>query len=200
MMREVFKPLIYKNSVLSGYEISNFGNVKSLEREISFETTNQTGKKFFYKRIQPEKILKSKEDKGGYLTINIPIESGKIKTLKIHRLVAEAFIPKKENKFYINHIDENKKNNHVDNLEWVSQSENNAHGTRSEKFIAIKKYSLDGKLLGVYPTLREAGRSVERPNGKTGEGNRKSIKKCCDGELEQSMGYKWKYSKSTPQG
>ncbi|KXT63159.1 hypothetical protein [Lactococcus sp. DD01] len=45
-MREVFKPLIYKNSVLSGYEISNFGNVKSLEREISFETTNQTGKNF----------------------------------------------------------------------------------------------------------------------------------------------------------
>lgn len=193
-MTEIFKPLIYKGKQSNDYMVSNTGKVKSLEREIKYETTNQTGKKFIYKRVQPEKLLKASFDRGGYLYISLPVKDVGIKYVKIHRLVAEAFLPNPDGKFYINHKDEDKTNNHVGNLEWCTQAENNAYGTRSNRFLKISKYSLNGNFIESYPTLREAGRSVQRPNGKTGEGNRKSIKKCCDGLLNESMGYKWKYT------
>ncbi|MDN5628848.1 HNH endonuclease [Lactococcus garvieae] len=192
-MKELYKPLYYQGKLVIGYEISNLGNVKSLEREISYETTNQTGKRFIGKRIQPEKILKTRKDRGGYLYISLPVVQGKVKYVKVHRLVAENFIDNPQNVKFVNHKDENKENNNVENLEWVTMAENNSYGSRKEVFKPIAKYTLDGKFIAKYPTLREAGRSVDRGNGKTGEGNRKSIKKCCDGNLHSSMGYIWKY-------
>ncbi|WP_146237823.1 NUMOD4 domain-containing protein [Enterococcus plantarum] len=192
-MEEIYKPLNYQGKSIAGYEVSNFGNVKSLEREISYETTNQTGKKFLYKRIQPEKILKTRKDRGGYLYISLPVVQGKIKSVKVHRIVAENFINNPHNFMFVNHKDENKENNNVENLEWVTMAENNSYGSRKEIFKPIAKYSLDGKLIAKYPTLRQAGRSVDRGNGKTGEGNRVSIKRCCEGELSSSMGFIWKY-------
>lgn len=192
-MKEIFKPLIYNGKVYKDYMVSNKGRIKSLERKIEYETTNQTGKTFFYKRVQPEIIIKLRKDRGGYLYFGLPVGNGKIKYPKIHRAVAVAFLSNPKDKFYVNHLDEDKTNNNVNNLEWCTAAENNSYGTRSKNFIEVAKYSLDGIFLGKYPTLREAGRSVKRPNNKTGEGNRQSIKKCCDGILKESMGYKWKY-------
>lgn len=95
------------------YEISNFGRVKSLQKTTKF------GLRF---KTYPEKILLPQNNNNGYLKV---ILGGKNKY--IHRLVAEAFIPNPENKPQVNHKDGNKKNNHVDNLEWATSKEDSDH-------------------------------------------------------------------------
>jgi len=94
------------------YQISNLGRVKSLPK--------------FY---QGEKILKSREDKYGYLYINL-IKNKVKKSYKIHRLVAIAFISNNNNYPCVNHKDENKLNNNIDNLEWCTVTYNNRYGNR----------------------------------------------------------------------
>jgi hypothetical protein len=103
-MVEIWKDVVGYESI---YEISNFGNVKSF-------------------KYGKEKIRKLRNDKDGYLLINL-CKDKKVKTFKIHRLVAQAFIPNPDNKPQINHIDGNKSNNKVDNLEWVTNKENSKH-------------------------------------------------------------------------
>jgi hypothetical protein len=68
-------------------------------------------------------ILKPVKDGDGYLKIT-PYVNGKKKNCKIHRLVAEAFIPNPENKREVDHIDRDRTNNHIDNLRWATRSEN----------------------------------------------------------------------------
>lgn len=93
------------------YQVSNLGNVKSL-------LDKQLNKR--------EKILKPSFNDKGYLRVYLSKESKKA-TKTIHRLVAETFIPNLENKKTVNHIDGNKTNNRVDNLEWLSNTENQRH-------------------------------------------------------------------------
>lgn len=90
------------------YAISNHGNLKS------------------FKVDKNGRILKNTHKNGWYLTVNLQTTE-KFETRRIHRLVAEYFIPNPENKRQVNHIDGNKQNNHVENLEWVTPCENMAH-------------------------------------------------------------------------
>lgn len=78
-------------------------------------------------------VRKPTKDKDGYLQIGL-IVNGKKTTRKIHRLVAQAFIPNPDKKPQINHIDGNKQNNCSDNLEWVTNSENQYHKYRVMKY------------------------------------------------------------------
>ena len=79
------------------------------------------------------KYLKGQENyKNHYFSYNITLPDGSKKRLYAHRLVAQAYIPNPENKEQINHIDGNVLNNHVDNLEWVTQSENQQHALELE--------------------------------------------------------------------
>lgn len=172
MTVETFKPVVFRNKKIDGYEISNYGRVKSLKRRIEFWTTNQSGKPFKYTRTQPERYLTHKLDKGGYPVVNLSI-NGKIYTVKIHRLVAEAFIPNHVGYTTVNHIDENKQNNFVDNLEWCTTEYNNRYGSRGLKFNHIRIYEGD-TLLYDFKSLREASRE-------TGLG-RKTIMKFINGE------------------
>ena len=96
------------------YQISNFGRVKRLPHLVKVGKT--------YRHLD-EMIMKNvDEGKSGYYQVCLDR-----KTRQIHRLVAEAFIDNPENKPVVNHIDYNRKNNNVNNLEWVTQKENLHH-------------------------------------------------------------------------
>ena len=101
------------------YQVSNFGNIKSLARIVHSE------KRSDYKI--KEKVLKQSDTTTGYKKVELHKDNKKRKSFKVHRLVAQAFIPNPENKREVNHIDGNKHNNNVNNLEWVTSSENKLH-------------------------------------------------------------------------
>lgn len=111
---------------ISGYEgiyrVSNLGRVKSLER---FDSNNHLVK---------EKIKKLDKLKNGYLRIEL-WKNGKVVRFLVHRLVAQTFIPNPEKFPQVNHKDENKQNNCVNNLEWCSASYNTKYGTCIERMI-----------------------------------------------------------------
>lgn len=100
------------------YEISNEGEVRSLNRTVI--TTNRNS------YLRKGKVMSKIQDKFGYLSVGLTLNS-KTKLIKIHRLVALAFISNPENKLTVNHKDGNKLNNNVDNLEWSTYSENSKH-------------------------------------------------------------------------
>jgi hypothetical protein len=83
------------------------------------------------------RILKTFDNGRGYLTLRATTEDGKQRHLRVHRAVAEAFIPNPDSKPVVNHKDGNKKNNHVSNLEWVTFQENTIHAYEHGLF---KKY------------------------------------------------------------
>lgn len=87
-----------------------------------------------------KRFLMPYKNNKGYLLIKLSKNNVR-KAYTIHRLVAEAYIPNPENKEQVNHKDENKENNCVNNLEWMTNEENGRYGTRLERIsIALKKY------------------------------------------------------------
>ena len=100
------------------YQVSTCGNIKSLAKP----RKNGNGRCY----IQKEKLLKQSFTSTGYKKVEL-YKDGKRKSFKVHRLVAIAFIPNPDNKPEVNHIDGNKINNNIDNLEWVTSSENTIH-------------------------------------------------------------------------
>ena len=100
------------------YQVSTCGNIKSLAK------SRKNGNGRYY--IQKEKLLKQSFTTTGYKKVEL-YKDGKRKSFKVHRLVAIAFIPNPDNKPEVNHIDGNKINNNIDNLEWVTSSENSIH-------------------------------------------------------------------------
>ncbi len=97
------------------YEVSNLGNVKSLERRV----LNNGGM-----QRRHEKILKAHSDKRQGHKMVMLCKDGKTYPRLVHRLVAEAFIPNPDNKPVVDHIDTDATNNRVENLRWVTQQEN----------------------------------------------------------------------------
>lgn len=102
----------------NNYQVSNKGKVRSVYRVVVHSDGKVTNHK--------SRILKQQNHKKGYKVITINT-SGKKRTLKIHRLVAECFIENKTNKNIVNHKDGNKENNNSCNLEWVNNQENVNH-------------------------------------------------------------------------
>lgn len=108
MTEEIYKSVVGYEGF---YEVSNLGNIRSLPR----------GKKGKVKQMKPTKQH--------YYNIDL-CKHGEIKRWLMHRLIAIAFIPNPENKPMVNHIDGDKHNNRLDNLEWVTGSENQKHAVR----------------------------------------------------------------------
>lgn len=116
------------------YQVSTCGRVKSL-------------------KYGKERILKPSKNSSGYLTVGLSIESRTFSKV-IHRLVAIAFIPNPENKGDVNHIDEDKTNNNVDNLNWMTRSENVNWGTSRKRAVNTfhMNRSYKDKIKVIYPS------------------------------------------------
>lgn len=175
-MNEIWRPI---RDYEGYYEVSNFGRVRSLDRWIKLKDGRN--------RLQKGKIIKADKTKNGYLRVML-CKNHKQKHFSIHRLVAQAFIPNPHNYPIINHKDECKTNNRVDNLEYCDISYNNSYGTRNERIsIGLSKpilqFDLEGNFIKEWSSMMEASR-----NG-FGQGN---ICNCCNGKLKNYKGYIWK--------
>lgn len=131
-------------------------------------------------------ILKPTLNTWGYLSVTLCSEK-KRKNKTVHRLVAEAFVSNPNNLPEVNHKDENKENNSVENLEWVTKKENINHGTRTKranekKFKKVCQYSESGALIKVWESLKEAEKAGYHHS---------AISACCYGKREFHRGYKW---------
>lgn len=194
------------------YQVSNKGRVKRLP--ITKKVYNFM-KGEYVTVTYNERLFVQTLDKAGYLRVHLP-RCNNIPTL-VHRLVAQTFleIPDELKQYegtqnlQINHKDECKTNNFVENLEWCTAKYNSNYGTRNERMgqklkgrrpsdntinasvekcrRKVSKYTLDGELIETYPSLAEAARQtmgVYHTN----------ITKCCQGILKSTGGFKWKYA------
>lgn len=134
-MKEIWKDI---DGYIGHYQISNLGNVKSLTRIITGNRSPQLIK---------EKILKSANNNYGYLTVSLRL-NGIGKNHTIHRLVAKAFLNNENHVNDVNHIDGNRMNNCLNNLEWVSRRENLSHG--------VQRRCTTSKYNGVHYNSRES--------------------------------------------
>lgn len=107
----------------SKYQVSNLGNVKSKDRYTKAKDDEIIHRKEF--------LLKGFINKKGYKQVTLYDDNGKPKTMRVHKLVALAFIENKNNLPQINHIDGNKLNNEVSNLEWISNYDNMQHAIKN---------------------------------------------------------------------
>ena len=170
-MKEIFKDIKNYEGL---YQVSNLGRVYS---------------------IRNNKILKPKLNKCGYLSVNLKYKGSHV-TKSIHRLVAQTFIENPYNFPQVNHIDEDKTNNCVDNLEWCSAKYNINYGTRKEKCAATLKQTMGYKdvaqidintneVIAIFPSQCEASRQTKIPQGNIGKVLRK--------ERKMAGGYYWRY-------
>ena len=171
------------------YQISNYGRVKSLKRKSAFYCGLR---KEYLERPIKEKILSFSKSNRGYLQVSLT-KSGKCRTYTIHRLVAQAFIPNLENKEQVNHIDGNKNNNCIDNLEWVTISENNKHAfdtglNKPHNQRKVNQYDLNNNYIKTWNSITEflKENNINLKNS--------GITSCCKGKQKTAYGYKWKYA------
>lgn len=125
----------------------------------------------------------------GYFTVNL-YKNKKAKSFRVHRLVAEAFIPNIENKRTVNHIDENKLNNYVGNLEWATDKENANHGSRTNRssvgrYKAVLQLSPDEEPIRIFKSIKHATLETGVPSS--------LIVRVAKGRRNLTHGYKWRY-------
>lgn len=159
------------------HEVSNLGRVKNLN----------------YHRTKKEGILRPVSNGRGYLTV-ILYKNGKSKKFLVHRLVAEAFLPNPDNLPEVNHKDEDKTNNRVENLEWCDRKYNINYGKRNDKVSKsntngnrskpVLQFTLDGTFVREWPSTNECDR-----NGFS-QGH---VAACCRGERKKHKGFIWKF-------
>ena len=154
-MQEVWKDVEGYEGV---YQVSNLGRVKSL----------QTMKYSHIKKcaipVMREKILKPYFNTKKYLLVDLK-NNGKRKTQNVHRLVAKAFIPNTDNLPQVNHKDENKQNNCVENLEWCTNQYNTTYGTAKQRMAEKRKkkviqLSASGEVINKWDSIAEASKAL----------------------------------------
>lgn len=167
---EVWKPVADWEGI---YEVSNLGNVKSLERVI----TLKNGKK----RTVPEKILKPRKTPKGYWQVCL-YRDGKGHWVLVHRLVAEAFCPKPEGCNIANHWDSNKDRNEADNLEWTTPKGNVRHAIDHGRRVGRAVQSSSGRYYPIMKMAEADGFSAPE------------ICRVCRGQRKTHRGETWRYA------
>ena len=176
---EQWRTAVYDGEVYEGlYKVSNFGRILSLN----------------YRNTGKSELMTPVDNGCGYLKVGL-WKNGKTKQCLVHRLIAQTFLPNPDNLPEINHIDEDKTNNRVDNIEWKSHKDNINHGTRNErvskaeindpnKSKRVIQLTLDGVLIREWPSASECGR-----NGF----NKGHVAACCRGEEKSHKGFRFMY-------
>lgn len=166
---EEWKTVIYDGEIWDRYEVSSHGRVRSLN----------------YRKTGQIKILNQHENNSGYLLLRL-VHNGKRKLCLVHRLVAETFIPNPNNYSDVNHINENKHDNRIENLEWLPHKKNMEHGTCQER-----KAKSQGKRVRCVETGEEfeSCHDVERKTGLA----QHSISKACRGILKTCGKLHWEF-------
>jgi hypothetical protein len=179
-MEETWKPV---KGYEGFYEVSNLGRVKSLERVVMLGYERKG------KRLYPEAILRAADNMHGYLQVNLCINS-KPRMSKVHRLVAEAFLPNPNNYPQVNHINAIKTDNRPENLEWCNNSMNQLHASSlglkskpvliSKTFRPVAMFDLSGNRVGTFRSMAEAARYLKCRPGAVSDviyGIKQSVKK-----------------------
>lgn len=180
------------------YQVSSYGRVKSLAKK------SWNGHAWWDK---PEIILKPGTQKTGYLFVDLLDGHNNDRKFRVHRLVAQAFIPNPNNFLQVNHKDEDVTNNHADNLEWCTALYNNNYGNhflyssiaRQNKLCRLTairngqkaskpvlQLSKNGDFIKRFASLSEAARQTGARIG--------GISDCCNGKSKTSYGYKWQFA------
>ena len=172
-MEEIYKDI---KDLEGKYQVSNFGNILSL----NYRNTGRAE-------------LMSPGKNGGYLRVNLS-KNGKPKNFSVHRLVAETFIPNPNNLPCVNHKDQTRTNNRVDNLEWCTYEYNINYGTRNERVSEtltngkrskrVLQFTLDGDFVREYPSTHECERNGFEHS---------SVIRCCKGKQKTHKGFKFMY-------
>lgn len=163
------------------YQVSNIGRVKSLLRKVAHIKGNRT---------IPERIIKLHiSSSNGYYMVNLCKDKSH-KSYLVHRLVAGAFISNPNKLPYINHKNEIRTDNRVENLEWCTPEYNIEYSRVREKSTiktskAVCQYDLDGNLIKMYDSMKEAGNAIGADPS--------CIAKCCNCEIGSVHGFIWKF-------
>jgi len=182
MQKEIWKDVVGWEGY---YQVSNCGNVRALDRVV----VDKNG----FKRNHKSRLIKKTFDHAGYFRVSLT-RNCKKSTKKVHRLVGDAFIENKGNLPTINHINEIKTDNRVENLEWMSFVDNINYGTaqiRAHESLKngpcakkVVQKTLEGQFVRVWDSQREAGRHGYSD---------KHISAVCKGKRNQCDGFKWEY-------
>lgn len=137
------------------YAVNENGEVKALGRKVKHGNHYYTRK---------EQLMALTINEKGYLRVRLS-KNGEAKTYRVHRIVAETFIPNPNNYKEVNRIDENKANNNYKNLEWCSREYNIEHSIKSGRFKIrkVSQYDLNGNFIKTYKSVSEAERETSIP-------------------------------------
>jgi hypothetical protein len=173
------------------YSVSNLGNVKRNEHYTTAIPSSQhpNGMVMHY----ADHILQPYINAEGYAIVKLTVARGDSRTIKVHNLVAREFIPNPNNFTQINHKNEVRDDNRVENLEWCTQQYNSNYGTRNQKIsktsgIKVAQYTQDGKLIKVWDSILQASKSF-------GVKTTSNISRVCKGVPGRKTyrGFVWKY-------
>lgn len=174
MEKIIWKPL----RGFDGYEVSNRGGVRNMN----------------WRSPGRVRELHPCYDRDGYMMVCLTV-NGHQKNYRVHRLVAMTFLPTENmENLHVNHKDENRANNCVENLEWVTCAENNNYGyhnkrmstsKRNRRSIPVEQYDLQGNLIAVWPSAHEVKRKLGFDHA--------MIARCCTHRAQTGYGYRWEY-------